>query len=166
MLRAFRVLRIFGRLWAICSIINALSNSLIPVLNAFFIMAMVIGLYAAETWVDGTPNVRDDGTVDWPTAAFVMSFVIVVNWTLFQVSVAVLLDNFITETARKKNEIQALEMEELRAKDTMGNVLDTFIKIMATEYIMIETSRILCAECSCFLLTFFRCLSRITKYSL
>jgi voltage-gated sodium channel len=165
MLRAFRVLRIFGRLRAIRSIINALSNSLIPVLNAFFIMAIVICLYAiigvtfyslespegfgnlersiismfriaaGETWVDGSPIVRDDGTVDWPTAAFVMSFVIVVNWTLLQVSVAVLLDNFISETAREKKEIQDLQMEELRAKDNMGNVLDPLIKIIATEYI-------------------------------
>jgi len=165
MLRAFRVLRIFGRLGAIRSIINALSNSLIPVLNAFFIMGIVISLYAimgvtfygvespdsfgnlersiismfriaaGETWVEGSPIIMHDGTVDWPTAVFVMSFVIVVNWTLLQVSVAVLLDNFISETAREKREIQALEMEELRAKDNMGNVLDPLTKILAGEYI-------------------------------
>jgi hypothetical protein len=90
---------------------------------------------AGETWVEGSPIIMHDGTVDWPTAVFVMSFVIVVNWTLLQVSVAVLLDNFISETAREKREIQALEMEELRAKDNMGNVLDPLTKILAGEYI-------------------------------
>jgi voltage-gated sodium channel len=165
MLRAFRVIRIFGRLRAIRSIINALTNSLIPVMNAFFIMGIVICLYAiigvtfygvkspesfgnlersiismfriaaGETWVEGSPIIAIDGTVDWQTAVFVMSFVIVVNWTLLQVSVAVLLDNFISETAREKKEIQDLEMEELRARDNMGNVLDPLIKIIAGEYI-------------------------------
>ena len=117
------MLRIFNRVRAIQSIINALSNSIIPVLNAFFIMAIVVCLYAiigvtfysqksqegfgnlersiismfriaaGETWVDGSPILRDDGTVDWSTAAFVISFVIVVNWTLLKVSVAVLLES-------------------------------------------------------------------------
>jgi hypothetical protein len=90
---------------------------------------------AGETWVEGSPIIAINGTVDWPTAVFVMSFVIVVNWTLLQVSVAVLLDNFISETAREKKEIQDLEMEELRARDNMGNVLDPLIKIIAGEYI-------------------------------
>ena len=46
LLRAFRVLRIFGRLKSIRSIINALTASIIPVLNAFFIMAIVLVLFA------------------------------------------------------------------------------------------------------------------------
>jgi hypothetical protein len=34
-----------------------------------------------------------------------MSFVVVVNWTLIQVAVAVLLDNFVTVTAQEKAEV-------------------------------------------------------------
>ena len=108
----------FGRLQAIRSIINALTASLVPVGNAFFIMAVVISLYAivgvaffserspddfgnlsrglvamfriaaGETWIEGVPMLRDDDSVDWATGVFVMSFVIIVNWTLLQVSVA------------------------------------------------------------------------------
>ena len=36
----------FGRLQAIRSIVNALTASLVPVVNAFFIMAVVISRYA------------------------------------------------------------------------------------------------------------------------
>ena len=112
------MLRMFGRLQAIRSIINALTASLIPVTNAFFIMAVVISLYAivgvaffderspedfgnlsrglvsmfriaaGETWIEGVPILQDDASVDWATGLFVMSFVITVNWTLLQVSVA------------------------------------------------------------------------------
>ena len=46
LLRAFRVLRLFGRLKTIRSIINALTASLFPVLNAFCIMGVVLCLYA------------------------------------------------------------------------------------------------------------------------
>jgi hypothetical protein len=46
LLRAFRVLRIFGRMKSIRLIINALSASIIPVLNAFFVMGIVLVLYA------------------------------------------------------------------------------------------------------------------------
>ena len=116
LMRAFRVLRIFGRLRSIRSIINALTASMIPVLNAFFIMAVVICLYsilgvsffadsapedfgnlsraiismfriaAGETWIEGKPILRDDGKVDWGTAAFIISYVVIINWTLLQVS--------------------------------------------------------------------------------
>jgi hypothetical protein len=46
LLRVFRVLRIFGKLKSIRHIINALIASLIPVLNAFFIMGIVLVMYA------------------------------------------------------------------------------------------------------------------------
>ena len=78
-----------------------------------FIISM-FRIAAGETWVDGSPILRDDGTVDWSTAAFVISFVIVVNWTLLQVSVAVLLDNFISETARDRDQQNSLEARILK----------------------------------------------------
>ena len=46
LLRAFRVLRLFGRLRSIRAIINALSKSIVPVANAFFIQFIVMALYA------------------------------------------------------------------------------------------------------------------------
>ena len=138
LLRAFRVLRLFGRLKAIKKIINALSASLIPVANAFMILGIVIMLYSiiavtffaesaptdmgnlsraiislfkiagGDTWVgegdpeDGLPVLREDGSVNWPVGVFVISYVLIINWTLLQVSVAVLLDNFVSETTRQQ----------------------------------------------------------------
>lgn len=46
LMRAFRVIRIFGRLESVRSIINALTASIIPVCNAFFIVAIVLALFA------------------------------------------------------------------------------------------------------------------------
>ena len=44
---------------------------------------------AGETWIEGVDVLNDDGSLHWGAGLFVTSFVIVVNWTLLQVSVAV-----------------------------------------------------------------------------
>jgi hypothetical protein len=126
--RALRILRLFGRLKSVRIIINALSASILPVANAFFIMFVVLGLYAilgvnifaktapdtfgkfdravstlfriagGDTWVDGMDVLNAEGSVNWAVGGYVFSFILIVNWTLLQVSVAVLLDNFVSGT--------------------------------------------------------------------
>ena len=51
------------------------------------------------------------------------------------VTVAVLLDNFVAETARERGNEKDLELEAMRSKDQMGNVLDPLLKVLANEYI-------------------------------
>jgi hypothetical protein len=128
--RALRILRLFGRLKSVRSIINALSASLLPVANAFFIMFVVLMIYAicgvglfeesaptsfakfdravcallriaaGETWVDGMDVIdAESGAVNWLIGGYIFSFILLVNWTLLQVSVAVLLDNFVSGRA-------------------------------------------------------------------
>ena len=50
---------------------------------------------------------------------------LIVNWTLLQVSVAVLLDNFVAETAREQEMQEAVVREIKMLEDSIGNVLDT-----------------------------------------
>ena len=45
-MRAFRVMRLFGRLHSLRQIISALTKSIIPVMNAFLIMMLVTSIYA------------------------------------------------------------------------------------------------------------------------
>jgi len=49
--------------------------------------------------------------------AIAVSYVLVLNWTLLQVSVAVLLDKFINETAAAKSEKEFELLEAKRARD-------------------------------------------------
>ena len=46
LMRAFRIIRIFGQLKAIKAIVNAITASINAVLNAFFIMGVITSLYA------------------------------------------------------------------------------------------------------------------------
>ncbi|KAJ1474801.1 hypothetical protein T484DRAFT_1830971 [Baffinella frigidus] len=45
-MRAFRVMRLFGRLQSLRQIINSLTSSIVPVMNAFLIMFLVMAIYA------------------------------------------------------------------------------------------------------------------------
>lgn len=62
LLRAFRVLRLFGRLASLRRIINALMMSIYPVANAFLIMLLVIAIYSIlaveffSLWVGPEPE--------------------------------------------------------------------------------------------------------------
>jgi hypothetical protein len=57
-----------------------------------------------------------------------------VNWTLLQVSVAVLLDNFVSETERGKEREQAIIREIKMVQDSIGNVLDRMLFLLAREF--------------------------------
>ena len=115
LLRTFRIIRLFGKLKSLRAIINALTNSIGPVINAFIIMAVILCLYAimavtvfyesaplsfgnlsraivelfriaaGETWVEDAPQTFDDGGVNWALGVFIMSFILVFNWVLLQV---------------------------------------------------------------------------------
>uniref|UniRef100_A0A6U5CI52 PH domain-containing protein n=3 Tax=Hemiselmis andersenii TaxID=464988 RepID=A0A6U5CI52_HEMAN len=158
LMRAFRVLRLFGRLSSLRQIINALTAAIIPVLNAFFIMLLVTSIYSilavsffgeldprlfgtffrslftmfqvctGDNWsdvarelftlqqekesreaatVNGTLSVDYippiySGRIYNTTALFFVSFQVIVAWTLLQVVVAVMLENFGSASDREK----------------------------------------------------------------
>jgi len=118
--------RLFGRVKSIRQIINALTSSLIPIMNAFGILLICMALFAivgvfvfAEDapddfgnlthalvtmflagggeWIDGLTTFDESGNIIWGPTLFIVMYVIIVNWTVLQVSMAVLLDNFSQE---------------------------------------------------------------------
>ena len=153
LMRAFRVMRLFGRLESLRQIITALTSSMIPVGNALLIMLLITSIYAilavnffshkspeffgsfskalftlfqvctGDGWAsdiarpifDGADNPEEAG-LDAATAGFFVSFVVIVAWTLLQVVVAVLLDNFTAAAdMEKQRKAQAKAKEEGRA---------------------------------------------------
>jgi hypothetical protein len=44
---------------------------------------------AGETWVDSLPEQDQDGTINYQAATFIVSYIIIENWLLFQVMVVV-----------------------------------------------------------------------------
>mmetsp|Transcript_52361 Transcript_52361/g.109235 ORF Transcript_52361/g.109235 Transcript_52361/m.109235 type:complete len:514 (-) Transcript_52361:54-1595(-) len=163
-LRAFRVLRLFARIKAVRQIISALSQSIVPVMNSFLIMGICTCIYsimgvsffretapddfatfdrsfyamfrviAGETWVDSLRKTTEDGGLSMPDVCFVFSFIVIINWILLQVSVAVLLDKFITATADMEAEERGKEVDELKRKEP-SNTLDPLLQALTRDYI-------------------------------
>jgi hypothetical protein len=118
--RTIRVLKIFTRLPALKKILSALTHSIVPMLNAFIIVLIIMLMYAivgvtyfrddapddfgkldrafvamfritaGETWVDSIPRVLPDGSLNTEPVAFFLSYIAIVNWILVQVSAPLL----------------------------------------------------------------------------
>ena len=138
--------------------------SLFPVFNAFMIMFIVLALFSimgtsffadeapeqfgnmtrslltlmrvagGDTWVEGIPILLENGEVNMMPAAFIFIYIIVVCWTLLQVSVAVLLDNFVAETARGKEE-EERHTEEAHRKIQINHMLDPLLRRFVQTYV-------------------------------
>eukprot|EP00960_Hanusia_phi_P060509 764528-Hanusia_phi.AAC.2 len=180
LMRAFRVVRLFGRLASLRQIINALTASILPVFNAYIIMLLVTSIYAiigVTLFSDGSPDefgtfslalftmfqvATGDGWAseiarplifqDHPTSVlpkvniastfFFVSFVVIVGWSLLQVVVAVMLDNFTAAADKEKKKI--FQEEEYKhgepfALHALDPVLESLSAHSSTEQL---TSRI------------------------
>ena len=61
------------------------------------VIATLFRIVVGETWVDEMVVVDPEtGQVDWFVVTYVFSYIVLVDWTLLQVTVAVLPDNFVS----------------------------------------------------------------------
>jgi hypothetical protein len=167
LMRAFRVMRLFGRLESLRQIITALTASLIPVSNALLIMLLITSIYSilavnfyagrsqeffgsfskalfslfqictCDSWASEiTRSIliggEDQGKepLDKPTALFFMSFVVIVSWTLLNVVVAVLLDNF-TQAANAEKELKAAVLAKQQGQTPVRYSIDPLLSALS-----------------------------------
>ena len=89
---------------------------------------------AGDTWIDALPTLGPDGEIEWKPALFVCSFIVVSVWVVLQVSVAVLLDNFVTVSMRMENDEKERAAIEKKASSQFQNPLEPLIAKLANEY--------------------------------
>jgi hypothetical protein len=89
---------------------------------------------AGDTWVESLPTLGPDGSLEWKPALFISSFIVVSVWVVLQVSVAVLLDNFVTVSMRMENDDKAKALKEKKAFSQFRNPLEPLIAKLANEY--------------------------------
>ncbi len=80
-------------------------------------------------WVDAIA-INSAGGINHKGALFLVTYIFVVNWTLLQVSVAVLLDRFISSSVEMQAEKRALKEAELVSRKHGRTALDPLIKIL------------------------------------
>ena len=93
--------------------------------RAFFALVRLSG---GETWLDSLPRWNDDGTLNYGPNFFVFSYIVIVVWVLLQVSVAVLLDNFVSHTMREEELAKLQKQLEGRGKNENTNPLDPVLQ--------------------------------------
>jgi hypothetical protein len=80
-------------------------------------------------WID--PIAFDSaGGINLKGAIFLVTYIFVVNWTLLQVSIAVLLDRFISSSVEMQSEKRALKEAEYIAKRQGRTALDPLLRIL------------------------------------
>ena len=82
------------------------------------------------TWVDAI-TFNSAGDINHRGAIFIVTYIFVVNWTLLQVSVAVLLDRFISSSVDMQSEKRAVKEAELVAKRHGRTALDPILRILS-----------------------------------
>jgi hypothetical protein len=81
------------------------------------------------TWVDAI-TFDSAGGINHKGAIFVVTYIFVVNWTLLQVSVAVLLDRFISSSVEMQSEKRAVKEAEYIARKQGRTALDPLVRIL------------------------------------
>ena len=76
-----------------------------------------ITIGSVDWWYDLFPIVESDGSISVKASTFLISYVIVVNWFFFQITIAVLLENCqdasrVEEDKRKNDQIQQKQREK------------------------------------------------------
>jgi hypothetical protein len=89
---------------------------------------------AGDTWIDSLPTLGPDGDLQWQPALFICSFIVCSVWVVLQVSVAVLLDNFVTVSMRMENDEKQHASMEKKAASQFQNPLEPLIAKLANEY--------------------------------
>jgi hypothetical protein len=194
LMRAFRVVRLFGQVEQLTKMIPAIAASLLPMVHAFVILAIVVSICeheyllcsaqptrtacrhgadaqriahsadailgvslfsdvapdqfgrfnrafmalfriaAGDTWIDALPTLGPDGEIELRPAFYICSFIVVSVWVVLQVSVAVLLDNFVTVSMRMENDEKERAAIEKKASSQFQNPLEPLIAKLANDY--------------------------------
>jgi hypothetical protein len=87
------------------------------------------------TWVQYIPTIEANGTTNGTMAVYIISYVILINWVILQVTVAILLESFVTVSARMEREEERQAQEARKRIERRDSPLDPLFERLARKYI-------------------------------
>jgi hypothetical protein len=87
------------------------------------------------TWPQYIPMIEANGTTNGTMAAYIISFVIFINWVILQITVAILLESFVTVSARMEREEERQAQEARKRIERRDSPLDPLFERLARRYI-------------------------------
>ncbi len=67
-------------------------------------MVSLFRLPAGDAWVEALPSTGGGGAVDYGVVAYLTSFILVVNWTLLPITLAIMVNSFFVISAAQAQE--------------------------------------------------------------
>jgi hypothetical protein len=83
------------------------------------------------TWPQYIPMIEANGTTDGRMAVYIISFVILINWVILQITVAILLESFVTVSARMEREEERVTHEARKRIERRDSPLDPLFERLA-----------------------------------
>ncbi len=93
--------------------------------RAFFALVRLSG---GETWLDSLQRLNEDGSLNYGPNVYIFSYIVIVVWVLLQVSVAVLLDNFVSYTMKEEEQAKLIKQQEAKSKCNNANPLEPLLQ--------------------------------------
>jgi predicted membrane protein len=94
-----------------------------------------ITIGSVDWWYDIFPIVESDGSISIRASMFLISYVILVNWFFFQITIAVLLEICqASNRDKEKKRAEKLIMQKQREK-ALKNPLDRLLLDLSKEYV-------------------------------
>ena len=99
-----------------------------------FVSMFRITIGSVEWWFDRFPPVEVDGSIAWRSTTFLITYVIFVNWFFFQVSIAVLLDNFHCASKKMKVDKTMETLRQIQRQKQLTNPLDPLLLRLSKDF--------------------------------
>ena len=99
-----------------------------------FVSMFRITIGSVDWWFEKFPPVEHDGSIAWRPTTFLITYVIFVNWFFFQVSIAVLLDNFHSANKQLKVNKTMETMRQIQREKQLTNPLDPLLLRLSKDF--------------------------------
>jgi hypothetical protein len=100
-----------------------------------FVSMFRITIGSVDWWYDIFPIVESDGSINIRSSFFLISYVIVVNWYFFQITIAVLLESC-QESKREEDKKEAEQARRQKQREkAVKNPLDPLLLDLSSEFI-------------------------------
>ncbi len=100
-----------------------------------FVSMFRITIGSVDWWYDIFPIVESDGSISVKASTFLISYVIVVKWFLFQITIAVLLENCQDASRIKEEKRKNEEMQQKQREKALKNPLDPLLLELSMDFV-------------------------------
>ena len=90
---------------------------------------------SGDPWPESLALVLEDGETNWATCAYMCSFIIIACWISLEVSVAVLLENFVAASRRMEEEEKLRHAGQRKTLSEFKNPMEPLLAKLATSFV-------------------------------